>query len=66
MESLVNNIIQQDINEIINKIDNSRFSGKTILLTGAGGFLGTYFVHYFTILNTENDIYIEKVNRYVF
>ena len=53
MESLVNNIIQQDINEIINKIDNSRFSGKTILLTGAGGFLGTYFVHYFTILNDK-------------
>jgi len=43
---MVNNIIQQDINEIINKIDNSRFSGKTILLTGGGGFLGTYFVHY--------------------
>jgi dTDP-glucose 4,6-dehydratase/UDP-glucuronate decarboxylase len=53
MENLVNNIIQQDINEIINKIDNSRFSGKTILLTGAGGFLGTYFVHYFTILNDK-------------
>jgi hypothetical protein len=33
MEIMVNNIIQQDINEIINKIDNSRFSGKTILLT---------------------------------
>ena len=53
MEIMVNNIIQQDINEIINKIDNSRFSGKTILLTGAGGFLGTYFVHYFTILNDK-------------
>jgi len=48
---MVNTIIKNDINEIINKIDNSRFSGKTILLTGAAGFLGTYFVHYFTALN---------------
>ena len=30
---------------------NSRFSGKTVLLTGATGFLGTQFVHYFLNLN---------------
>lgn len=51
MESMVNSIIRQDINEIISKVDNSRFSGKSILLTGGGGFLGTYFTHYFTMLN---------------
>ncbi len=34
---------------------NLRFSDKTILLTGAGGFLGSHFVHYFCYLN-ENGI----------
>ena len=51
MEKMVNNIIKQDITEIISRVDNSRFSGKKILLTGGGGFIGTYFVHYFTTLN---------------
>lgn len=30
---------------------NSRFSGKRVLLTGAGGFLGAHFTHYFAHLN---------------
>jgi UDP-glucuronate decarboxylase len=54
MENMVNNIIKQDIKEIISRIDNSRFNGKNILLTGGGGFLGTYFVHYFSMLNDLN------------
>ena len=49
-----NMVIKQDITEIISQIDNSRFNGKTILLTGGGGFLGTYFVHYFMTLNDLN------------
>jgi dTDP-glucose 4,6-dehydratase/UDP-glucuronate decarboxylase len=32
---------------------NRRFSGKTILLTGGAGFLGTQFSHYFMHLNRE-------------
>ena len=51
---MVNTIIQKDISEIINATDYTRFSGKTVLLTGGGGFLGTYFVHYFTAINDAN------------
>jgi len=43
--------------EIITRLDNhnQRFSGKKILLTGAAGFLGCQFVHYFKVLN-DSDI----------
>lgn len=54
MENMVNKIIKNDILEIISKVDNTRFTGKTILLTGGAGFLGTYFVHYFSMLNDLN------------
>ncbi len=33
---------------------NDRFSGKKILLTGAAGFLGCQFIHYFKTLNDSN------------
>jgi dTDP-glucose 4,6-dehydratase/UDP-glucuronate decarboxylase len=33
---------------------NQRFAGKTILLTGAAGFLGSHFIHYFLALNDSS------------
>lgn len=33
---------------------NQRFAGKTILLTGAAGFLGSHFTHYFLALNDSS------------
>lgn len=43
----------RDAQEVITELGslNERFSGKTILLTGAAGFLGSQFVHYFLHLN---------------
>ena len=35
---------------------NHRFAGKTILLTGAAGFLGGHFVHYFLALNDSGQL----------
>ena len=35
---------------------NERFEGKTVLITGAAGFLGTEFVHYFLALNDAGRI----------
>lgn len=37
--------------EVIDRVDLSRFAGARILITGAQGFLGTHFVHTFLRLN---------------
>jgi len=45
--------IEKDIEEIVSKISgfSKEFSGKRILLTGAGGFLGRYFTATLAYLN---------------
>jgi len=40
----MNNIIRKDVQDILEKVDPSGFSGKSILLTGASGLLGSYFL----------------------
>lgn len=47
----------QDISEIVNSnLENlSRLSSKSILLTGAAGFLGRYFIETFRAYNSENE-----------
>ena len=46
-------LIREDSREIVERLGqrNHRFAGKCVLLTGAAGFLGAQFVHYFAELN---------------
>ena len=59
MESLVKAILNQhlhrDASDVIQNLGEAsrRFSGKRILLTGAAGFLGSQFMHYFAALNDD-------------
>ena len=43
--------IQSDISEIVTRIQNisQDLSGKTVLITGARGFLGRYFIEIFKL-----------------
>ena len=45
--------IARDADDVIRNLGslNERFAGKTVLLTGAAGFLGSQFCHYFVRLN---------------
>jgi len=49
---------KRDAIEIIKNLGDKskRFSGKKILLTGAAGFLGSQFIHYFLTLNDSKEI----------
>ena len=40
-------IIREDIQNILRKVDTSSLSGQTILLTGASGIIGSYFLALF-------------------
>ena len=44
--------LQSDIDEIAERLDSRQgFEGKTVLITGARGFLGRYFVEVFKKFN---------------
>lgn len=47
--------LEEDIKEIVNSIPDTlkKISGKTVLLTGAGGFLGRYFVAVIKYMNAQ-------------
>lgn len=50
----MNSIIKEDILHIIDRFDNwERFKNKTILITGANGFLSAYLVQTFLTLDTS-------------
>ena len=48
---MINNIVLKDLTKIIDfSIDWKRFSGKTILISGANGFLPAYMVETLLLL----------------
>ena len=49
-------ILTEDARRVITALGplNQRFADKTILLTGAAGFLGSHFIHYFLALNDSS------------
>ncbi len=58
MESVVimRKIVQQDLERIYSGLsagERAQFAGSTILLTGGAGFLGFYFIQFFTHYQTE-------------
>lgn len=54
VKSNVKKTVYSDITEITNtNVDWSRFDGKTVLITGAGGFIGYYLVLTFLARNDE-------------
>ena len=53
------NIIFEDLEYIKSKIDFTNFENSTILITGAAGFLGYYFVNFFS--RFSKDLKIKKI-----
>ena len=63
-------VLDDDINEIYDSLGQSieRLSGKTVLLTGAAGFLGRYFMSLLTYaneINPSNPITIIALDNYI-
>ena len=48
-------LLESDVDEIVGRLTGvaQAFSGKTVLLTGARGFLGRYFMEIFAGLNEK-------------
>lgn len=53
---MMNRIISEDVINIIeDKLPFNKFYGKTVLISGANGYVPSYFVHTFIALNKYND-----------
>ena len=47
-------LLESDVNEIVERIETkNKLEGKTILMTGARGFLGRYFIDVIKKINEE-------------
>lgn len=63
-------VLEEDIKEIFETIEPSikKLLGKTVLITGAAGFLGRYFISlltYLNRLNSDNPITIIALDNYI-
>lgn len=56
---IMNSILKEDIENIFQSINKNFFKDSTILLTGAAGFLGYYFVNFFIYF--KDDLNIKKI-----
>ncbi|MDB5200735.1 MAG: dTDP-glucose 46-dehydratase [Ferruginibacter sp.] len=56
MEGLLHPIIIEDVERIVASIEWEKFLGKTILISGANGFLASYLVHSFLLANDKKAI----------
>ena len=57
---MINNIVQEDLQYINDHFGNNKFfTNSTIMVTGAAGFLGYYFIHFF--IRYADDLGINKV-----
>ena len=57
-----NKILLEDLSYILNKLsseEKNKFKGATIIMTGCGGFLGYYFMHFFA--HYADELEIEKI-----
>lgn len=52
----MNDIVQQDIAWLIQNTEWQEFKNAKILITGAGGFIARYLVHFFMELNREKNV----------
>lgn len=52
---MINSIIQADVEHILDRLGDSvgAFAGKTVLVTGASGLIGSYLVETLAFLNTK-------------
>ncbi len=64
-EHALDKYMEQDCREYITRIDLTPLKGKTVLITGANGLIGTYLIYMLHISNVVNGtgINIEAVSR---
>ena len=61
-------VVTEDTKSIVDKVDFSDLEGKTVLISGAAGFLGSYFIAVFQYLNHQvfkNPCRVLAIDNYI-